>query len=79
MKVSFDENDEKETLSVNIEFDSYDPENKSLRKMVLNSIQQIIKTQICKINDELYKAKLQETKLKKEIEEKQKNKQQENK
>lgn len=79
MKVSFDENDEKETLSVNIEFDSYDPENKSLRKMVLNSVQQIIKTQICKINDELYKAKLQETKLKKEIEEKQKNKQQENK
>lgn len=79
MKVSFDENDEKEALSVNIEFDSYDPENKSLRKMVLNSIQQIIKTQICKINDELYKAKQQETKLKKEIEEKQKAKQQESK
>lgn len=79
MKVSFDENDEKETLSVNIEFDSYDPENKSLRKMVLGSVQQIIKTQICKINDELYKAKQQETKLKKEIEEKQKAKQQESK
>lgn len=75
MKVNFKENDN-ETLDIKIEFDSYDPENKSLRKMVLGSVQQIIKTQICKINDELYKAKLQETKLKKEIEEKQKAKQQ---
>ncbi len=48
-------------------FDKFDPENESLRQVVIDSIEKMVKTQLIKINDELYKAKRQEEKLKKEI------------
>ena len=71
MKVTFKTDDDKK-LNINIEFDSYDPKNESLKDMVLESIKKNIKKLVCAINDELYKAKQQEDKLRKEIDEKQK-------
>lgn len=59
-------------LTINIEFDNYDPKNESLRNMVFESIKKNVKQLVCAINDELFKAKKQEDKLRKEIEEQKK-------
>lgn len=59
-------------LTINIEFDSYDPKNESLRNMVFESIKKNVKQLVCAINDEMFKAKKQEDKLRKEIEEQKK-------
>ena len=52
--------------------DNYDPINESLKKVVLDSVKKLIKHQITRVNDELYKAKQKETALIKEINEIQK-------
>ena len=59
-------------LTINIEFDNYDPKNESLRNMVFESIKKNVKQLVCAINDEMFKAKKQEDKLRKEIEEQKK-------